>query len=214
MFKARRIGVCLLALVLASVCLAQKKEKNAKPAAATGGVKGRVRVDSGSTPEGVRVTLSRGEVEVARAETDRKGQFEIGGVAPGSYTLTFRKSGLKTAEVKPYEIKAGKTNALGEKVFLPVDEGSIAFVKGSVFTADGRSVEGARVELLLVGADGSAKKIDGRVTNESGQFSFRLKPEAGQYRVTAKAGGGAAAEDVRVEGAMVYRVALSLKPTP
>jgi uncharacterized protein YjhX (UPF0386 family) len=210
MIKLKTICVCLLALLLGVVCAGQKKSK---PVPTTGGVKGKVRVDSGATAEGVRVSLRRGDdEEVAHTETNAKGEFELAGVTPGIYTLMLRKPGLKTAELKPYEIKAGKTNSLGDHVFMPVDEGSLVFVKGSVFTTEGRSVEGARVELLSVGADGSLKKIDGRVSNESGQFSFRLKPVAGHYRVTAKGEGGEAAQDVRVEGAMVYRVALSLKP--
>jgi hypothetical protein len=209
MSKRNSIGVILLALLLASAPVAQKK---AQPT--TGGVRGKVRVDGSASPGGVRVTLRRGEEEVANAETDRKGEFEIGGVAPGAYSLRFQKAGLQTAELKPYEIRAGKVGSLGERVFLPVDEGSIAFLKGAVFSAEGRSVGGARVELALVRPDGTLKKIDGRVSNESGEFSFRLQPQPGRYRVTARGDGVEAAKDVQVEGAMVYRVALSLKPTP
>jgi hypothetical protein len=208
--RRRSIVVCLSALLmLASVAFAQKK---AQPT--TGGVRGKVRVDSSTTPEGVRVTLRRGEEVLAHAETDRKGEFEIGGVAAGTYSLRFQKAGLQTAELKPYEIRAGKTGSLGERVFLPVDEGTIAFLKGGVFSAEGRSIAGARVELSLVRADGTLKKIDGRVSNDLGEFSFRLQPQPAHYRVTAKGDGVEAAKDVRVEGAMVYRVALSLKPAP
>jgi uncharacterized surface anchored protein len=212
MKSLRTIGVYVLAILLASVCAAQKKSKLAaeKLKPTTGSVKGKVRVDNSSTPEGVHVTLRRGEEEIARGETDRKGEFVIANVAPGVYSLVFRKAGLETGEVKSLEIKPGKTVSL-ERIFLPIDEGAIAFVKGSVFTAEGRSLEGARVELLLINADGSTKKIDGRVTNESGQFSFRLKPTPGRYRVTAKGEGGEAAQEVEIEGALVYRVALSLK---
>lgn len=210
MSMRRSIVVCLSALLLlASVSVAQKKTQ---PTA--GGVKGKVRVDSSTTPEGVRVSLRRGEEVVAHAETDRKGEFEIGGVAAGSYSLRFQKAGLQTAELKPYEIKAGKVGSLGERVFLPVDEGSITFLKGAVFSAEGRSIAGARVELSLVRADGTLKRIDGRVSNESGEFSFRLQPQPAHYRVTAKGDDGEAAKDVQVEGAMVYRVALSLKRAP
>lgn len=195
--------------MLASVAFAQKK---AQPT--TGGVRGKVRVDSSTTPEGVRVTLRRGEEVVAHAETDRKGEFEIAGAAAGTYSLRFQKAGLQTAELKPYEIRAGKVGSLGERVFLPVDEGSIAFLKGGVFSAEGRSIAGARVELSLVRADGTLKKIDGRVSNDLGEFSFRLLPQPAHYRVTAKGDGVEAAKEVHVEGAMVYRVALSLKPAP
>lgn len=201
----------LLALLLAGVCLGQKAVKVAN---APGGVKGRVRVEESSSPAGVSVTVRRGDEEVARTQTDRKGQFEITGLAPGVYSLVFRKEGLKTAELKPYEVKPGKTGSLGERVFLGVDEGSIAFLQGSVFNAEGRSAPSVRVELLFVAADGTEKKIDGRVSNESGQFSFRLKPDQARYRVTAKADGREDSKLVEIDGAMVYRVALSLRPAP
>jgi protocatechuate 3,4-dioxygenase beta subunit len=210
--KFKTTGICLLTVLLAVTCAAQKKSKT-EPT--TGGVKGRVKVDSGASAEGVRVSLRRGEdEEVAHALTDRKGEFEIAGIAPGTYALMFRKAGLKTAELKPYVVRAGKADSLGERVFLPIDEGSITFVKGSVFSAEGRSVEGARVELYSVAADGTMKKIDGRVSNEIGEFAFRLTPVVGHYRVTAKGEGGEASQDVEVEGAVVYRVALSLKRVP
>ena len=211
MKSLRTVCVIVFALALACVCAAQKRSKTAATQPTSGGVRGRVKVDNSTTPEGVRVTLHRGEDEITRVETNGKGEFEIANVAPGTYSLTFRKPGLQTGEIKALEIKPGKTVSLSDKVFLPVDEGSIAFVKGSVFTADGHSAYGARVELLMINADGSTKKLDGRVTNESGQFSFRLKPSAARYRVTAKGDGGEAAQEVEIEGAMVYRVALSLK---
>ena len=211
MLSHRTPAACLLTLLLAVVCVGQK---DAKTSNAPGGVKGRVRVEEGTSAAGVSVTVHRGDEEVARAETDRKGQYEIRGLAPGVYLLRFRKQGLKTAELKPYEIKAGKVGSLGERVFLGIDEGSIAFLKGTVFTPEGKSIGNARVELLLLAPDGKERKVDGRVSTESGQFSFRLKPQQARYRVTAKLDGREDSKVVEIDGAMVYRVALSLKPTP
>lgn len=207
MNKLRITCALFVTLLLAAVGAAQK---GARPT--TGSVKGKVKVDAGHTAGGVRVTLQRGDEEVARTETDAKGNYELSNLAPGVYTMTFRKAGLKTAQHREVEVRAGKVRSLGDKVFLPVDEGAIAFVRGSVFDEGGRSVPGARVEIAVVSADGSARKVDGRVTNETGAFSFRLRPDAARYRVTAKANGRGATRDVEVEGAMVYRVALSLKP--
>jgi hypothetical protein len=97
---------------------------------------------------------------------------------------------------------------------LSIDEGSIAFVRGSVFNQNDRSVPNIRIELARIEADGTARKIDGRVTNEIGAFVFRLSPEAAKYRVTARPhGGDPVSKDVEIDGAAVYRVALSIKPS-
>ncbi len=134
----KTFGFCLLALLLLAAPAAAQKKGKGKAEPTTGGVRGRVRVDGGASAEGVRVSLRRGggDEEVAHALTNRKGDFEIAGVEPGTYVLRFRKEGLKTAELKPYVVRAGKADSLGERVFMPVDEGSIAFVRGSVFSTE------------------------------------------------------------------------------
>ena len=76
-------------------------------------------------------------------------------------------------------------------------------------------ISGARIELVKIQDDGSAKKIDGRLTNETGSFVFRLSPEPARYRVTVKPNGAEpVSKEVEVDGAAVYRVALSLPPAP
>jgi len=180
----------------------------------TGGIKGKVRVETGS-PEGVSVVVRQGDREVSRHLTDKGGSFLIQRLPPGIYGLTFRKPGLSVGTVESLEVKAGKTRSLGDRLILTIDEGSIAFLRGSVFNEGGRSVRGVRVELAKIQEDGSAKKIDSRVSNEIGSFVFRLKPEAAKYRVTAKPNGlEPVSRDVEVEGAAVYRVALTLTPSP
>ena len=191
-------------IVGAAVSFAQDKS--------TGAIKGKVRVETG-TPSGVTVLVRRGDKEVARAETQKNGEFLVSRLEPGKYGLTFRKAGLSIGTMEDVEVKAGKTRSLGDRLILTIDEGSIAFIGGSVFTADGRSVPNAKVELGRVMEDGSVKKIDGRITTETGSFKFRLSPEPAKYRVSVKAGGAeAVSKDVEIDGAAVYRVALSLPP--
>jgi hypothetical protein len=180
----------------------------------TGGVKGKVRVEKGSAA-GVSVVVRQGDREVTRVTTNNSGDFSVAGLAPGVYGLTFRKAGLSVATIETVSVKAGKPTSLSDRLYLTIDEGSIAFIKGSVFSDSGRSFPGVRVELARVLEDGSLKKIDGRVTNDLGQFSFRLAPDAAKYRLTAKADHMVAATKViEVDGAVVYRVALSLLPAP
>jgi len=161
----------------------------------------------------VLVVLRRGDVEVAQTSTNAKGEFAFRDVEPGSYGMTLRKSGLQVGRMEGVEVRAGKTVTLKEGLYLPVDEGSIAFIRGSVFSAAGRSFNGAKVELARVEADGSLRKLDSRVSNATGSFAFRLPPERARYRLTAKADGmEPATHDFEVEGAAIYRAALSLEP--
>lgn len=202
----RSSAVAALLFLFCFACLAQDKT--------TGAIKGKVRVDQGS-PSGVAVILLQDDREVTRAATDRKGEFLISHITPGVYSVKFRKPGLTVATIDALEVKAGKTRALSTGVILPIDEGSIAFLRGSVFTESGRSVPGVRVDLVKVIDENSVQKIDARVTGETGEFVFRLPPEKAKYRLTVKADGAQlASKDVEVDGAAIYRVALTLKPLP
>ncbi len=179
-----------------------------------GAVKGKVRVETG-TPADVTVVVRRGETEVTRATTNKNGEFQVSKLTPGVYGLTFRKPGLSIGSIEDVEVKAGKTRSLGDRLVLTIDEGSIAFLSGSVFTANGRSVPNAKVELSRIMDDGTTKKIDGRITTETGSFKFRLSPDPGKYRVSVKPDGGEPiTKDVDIDGAAVYRVALSLPAKP
>lgn len=201
------IGVFMVSAALSGrVIVAQDKT--------VGAIKGKVRVETG-TPNGVTVLVRRGQTEVARGETQKNGDFLISRLTPGVYGLTFRKPGLSIGTIEDVEVKAGKTRSLGDRLILTVDEGSLAFVAGSVFSADGRSVPGAKVELARILDDGTEKKIDSRITTETGSFKFRLAPEQAKYRVSVKGSGdNPVVADVRVDGAAVYRVALNLPPKP
>ena len=180
---------------------------------ATGAIKGKLRMESGTVVAGAAVIAQQGEREVARTETNRKGEFVLAGLTPGFYKLTFRKPGLSVGSISNIEVRAGRVRTLRDRLILPVDEGTLAFVRGSVFDPAGHSMPGVRVELALLEADGATKRLDSHITDESGSFSFRLKPIARRYRVTAKADGmKAAAKDVAVDSAEVYRIALSLAP--
>ncbi|MBV9925691.1 MAG: carboxypeptidase regulatory-like domain-containing protein [Acidobacteria bacterium] len=203
----------LFVLTAAAPASAQKKKQKQQEQPTTGNIVGRVKVAPGSTPGGVAVTVRRGDEEVARHETNQKGEFEFEGLAPGTYGLTLRKVGLEVGRMEGVEVRAGRTVSLKDRLYLPVDDGAIAHIRGSVFDAGGHSVGGAKVELSRVEADGSVKKLDDRVSNSTGSFAFRLSPEHGRYRLTAKADGAeAVSEEVNVDGAAIYRVALSFRP--
>ncbi len=198
----------LLLFLLGTLLLSGNVQAQDRP---TGSLKGKVKVETG-TPAGVSIVVRQGQREVARGLTDKKGEFLVSRLSPGLYGVTLRKSGLSVGTIEDVEVKAGKTRSLGDHLVMAIDEGSIAFIKGSVFSEDGRSVPNVRVELGKIQDDGTVKKIDGRVSNEIGAFSFRLTPDAGKYRLTAKPSGGEpVSKDVEIDGPAVYRVALSIK---
>jgi len=196
----------VLFLLLSFSCFAQDKK--------TGAIKGKVRVEKGS-PSGVAVILLQGDHEVSRTLSDKRGDFVMSRVAPGTYSVKFRKAGLSVGTIDDVTVRAGQTRPLGDRLYLTIDEGSIAFIRGSVFTEDGRSVPGVRVDLARIINENSTQKLDSRVTGETGEFVFRLPPDAAKYRVTLKADGTEpASKDVEVESAVVYRVALAYKKNP
>jgi len=192
-----------IALIVSAAISAQDKT--------TGAIKGKIRVETG-TPDGITVIVRRGETEVSRGTTNKNGEFLIERLQPGIYGVTMRKTGLSIGTMEDIEVKAGKTRTIGDRLILTVDEGSIAFISGSVFNAVGRSVPNAKVELARVFDDGRVKKIDGRITTETGSFKFRLAPDVAKYRVSVKLEGDDISADVAIDGAAIYRVALSLPP--
>ncbi len=209
------LAACALAAAAAPPPAAHAQKNKKQPAAqpTTGGIKGRVRVGGNNTPADVGVTIRQGDREVAHLSTDAKGEFEVGNLEPGVYGLTLRKPGLQTGRMEDLKVSAGKVVNLKDRLYLAVDEGSIAFLKGSVFDRDGRSLRGVRIEVVLVRPDGTEKKVNSAVTNTLGAFSFRLPPAVARYRVTAKADGMAATtKDVEIEGASIHRVAIELGP--
>jgi len=200
----KTLFVLAIMLVAAAVSVGQDKS--------LGAIKGKVRVETG-TPADVTVVVRRGETEVTRSTTNKNGEFLVSRLSPGTYGLTFRKPGLSIGSIEDVEVKAGKTRSLGDRLILTIDEGSIAFLSGSVFNAAGKSVPNAKVELAKIQEDGTTKKIDGRITTETGSFKFRLSPEPGKYRVSVKSEGSEPiTKDVEIDGAAVYRVALNLPP--
>lgn len=205
MITIRYFFAFVFLLVLSFAVVAQDKT--------TASVKGKVRVERGS-PAGVAVLLLQGEREVAQTTSNKNGDFLISRIQPGTYSLKFRKPGLTVGTIDGLILKAGQTRSFSDKVFLSVDEGSIVFIRGSVFTEEGLSVPNVRVELAKVVGEKAIQKLDSRITGETGEFVFRLPPDPARYRLTLKADGTeTATKDVEVESAAIYRVALTYKRT-
>jgi hypothetical protein len=208
MSRLKKIAAFLAVILLTAVAgLAQDKS--------TGGIKGKVRVKDEGATANVAVTVRQNEREVAQTVTDSKGEFQIKGLAPGFYGLTFRKAGLSVGALEDIQVRAGKIKELPDRLVLTTNDASVAKLWSSVFDEHGFSLRGVKVELSRLDAGGTPKKIDGRLTNESGQAIFRLSPEKAMYRLTVKRDGAEAqSKDVEIDGAMSYRVAFTLQRPP
>ena len=201
------IAFLVILLLAATTAFAQDKS--------TGSIKGKIRVKGQGPASDVTVTVQQKDTEIAHTVTNSKGEFQIKGLAPGSYGLTFRKTGLSVGSLEDVQVKAGKTHELPDRLILTINEASIARLSGSVFSENGCSIPGVRIEIARLASDGTTKKIDGRISNESGQFVFRLSPDKATYRVTIKPDGAEAqTKDVEIDGAMVYRVAFTITRPP
>jgi hypothetical protein len=208
MSKLKRIAAFLAVVLLAAVAAFAQDNS-------TGGIKGKVRVKGEGPSANVTVTVRQNEREVAHTVTDNKGEFQIKGLAPGFYGLTFRKAGLSVSALEDVQVKAGKTKELPDRLVLTTNDASVAKLWSSVFDENGLSLPGVRVELARLVPDGMPKKIDGRLTNESGQAVFRLSPDKAMYRLTVKRDGvEAQSKDVEIDGAMSYRVAFTIQRPP
>jgi Carboxypeptidase regulatory-like domain len=207
MRKSKAIITLIIALLFAATAHAQDRS--------TGGIKGKVRAKGQGTVAEVNVTVRQHDRVVAHAVTDSKGEFVIKGLAPGIYGVTLRKEGLSVGTLEDIEVKAKKITGLPDRLVLTENEASVARLWSSVFNEGGFSIRNVRIELSRLEGDGTARKIDGRLTNESGQAVFRLSPNKATYRVTVKAEGKEPqSKDIEIDGAMVYRVAFTIQGQP
>ncbi len=195
--------LAVVLLVLGAPVLAQDKT--------TGTIKGKVRVERGS-PAGVAVILMQGDNEVTRVQSDKKGDFVISRVTPGTYSVRLRKPGLMVGTIDDVAVKAGQTRPLGDRLYLAVDPGSLALINVSVFDAAGHSVRDVRVDLEKIISDDRVEKIDTHMTDEAGSFVFRLPPVPAKYRLTIMSDEAEhVSKDVEVEMAARYAIALTYK---
>ncbi len=179
-------------------------------AAAQSGVKGKVRDTKGDGIGGAKITARQDGKDVKSSTSDRTGNFELTGLKSGVYNLVIDKSGYSAGLLYNVEVKDNKVRDLGNRLILTVDQGTQVIIKGSVFDSNGRSVGGAKVEIERVLSDGSTKKAGSGYASYSGEFTFRFPEGANKFRITAFAKGAKASEEVEVNSAAIYRLAITL----
>lgn len=180
------------------------------PAQNNGAVKGKLRAENGGGIAGATVTARQEGEDVKTVKSDAKGNFQLAGLKPGLYNFTFEKSGYATGVRYNVEVKKNKEIDLGDRLFLTVDKGTQVIVNGSIYNQAGFGINGAKIEIERISADGKTRKIGSGYSGEFGEFNFRFPEGAALLRVTASAKGVSASKEVEVSSPAIYRVAITL----
>lgn len=179
-------------------------------AQSTGGVKGKVRTPDGDGIANASVTARQDGENLKTVKTDNDGKFLLEGLQTGRYNLVFEADGYSSGVFYNVEVKKKKTEDLGSRLILRVDEGTQVIIRGSVFSPSGHSIYGAKVEIEQLSENGKTRKVGSGYTSQSGEFIFRFPEGTAKYRVTVSAKGEEASKEIEVDTAAIYRLALTL----
>ncbi len=183
---------------------------SAAVSAQTGGLKGKIRTNSGNGIANANVTVRKDGKDLKSVNANSSGNFVIEGIEPGSYNLVIDAKGYSSGILYNVEVKKNKVRDLGDRLILNIDQGTQVILKGSVFFREGTSVTGARVEIEKINSDGSSKRLGSTYTNVSGEFTIRQPDSAAKFRVTASYKGVSGTKEIQVDNAAVYRLAITL----
>ena len=176
----------------------------------SGGAKGKIRAANGDGIPDAVVTARQDGADVQSVKTDSKGDFVISGLRPGTYNLVFSSDGYRSGLLAGFEIEADKVKDLGGRLILGVDRGTLVIINGSVYNPAGFGIAGAKVRIDRVMGDGKLKKMGTGYTSRSGEFTFTQPEMTAKFRITVSAKGTKASKDIEVEGAAIYRLAITL----
>ena len=210
-----RFGYAIIcAPLLAALLLAPAgAQSQTQTGAQTGAIKGKVKEHDGKALEGVIISATNAENKEDKRETksDDKGDFGFDALPAGRYSFSFEKQGYKTFVTRKLEVVAGETTRLSRAIELSREGEPYAVIRGAVFRGPGFTLPNATLTIERI--DGGKKFKRETVSQEGGEFAFRLKAEKAKYRITATAQGFQPASiEVEVGGDEARNVALTLQP--
>lgn len=181
--------------------------------AQTGGIKGKIRTSNGGGISGATVTVRQDGDDLKSAKSDGKGNFLIEGLKPGKYNVVFSKNGYSSGLLSDVEIAEKNIRDLGDRLILTADQGEFVIINGSVYNSAGFAVYGAKIKVERILSNGSTKKLETGYTGRTGEFTFKFADETAKFRVTASVKGFESSKEIEVEGAAIYRLAITLDLT-
>ncbi|MGE3622091.1 MAG: carboxypeptidase regulatory-like domain-containing protein [Acidimicrobiia bacterium] len=125
-----------------------------------------VELGTGAPIGGAAVSLTSGDRAYNSRSADAGGQFEVGGIVPGTYTLTVSRSGSQAAS-RLVTLAAGQVLDTGAVALEPR-----ASIRGQTINqGTGAALAGAQIRLYLA-ADYPNTLVATVTSDASGQFSF------------------------------------------
>jgi Carboxypeptidase regulatory-like domain len=161
----------------------------------TGTLKGRVEGEKGKPLADVDVhIMSSRSRQIQEAKTDASGRYQLE-LEPDSYTVSFDAEGYAGGTMRDMQqVEEGKTTEV--KTVQLTKAKHTSRISGAVFDVKGRSLAGVRLKLVRVASEDDVKahkKIESLsreyMTNNHGEFAFRLPSQRARYRVTASLDG-------------------------
>ncbi|HEU4388117.1 MAG TPA: carboxypeptidase-like regulatory domain-containing protein [Blastocatellia bacterium] len=161
------------------------------PAQATGTLKGKLEDSKGKPIAGAYVRAMRSrDRSVAETQTDSAGKYSFQ-LEEDHYTVSFDADGYQPVTlVAMQQVEEGKENEIRTVQLQKAKRTSL--VRGAVFDARGVGIPGATVKLERIPNEEeqkSGKRVQSLrrdyITNNRGEFAFRLPPDRARYRVTA-----------------------------
>ncbi|MBK9705784.1 MAG: carboxypeptidase regulatory-like domain-containing protein [Acidobacteria bacterium] len=178
----------------------------------SGSIKGKVREQNGRSLEDVlvRATNTRNKESKFEIKSDSKGEFTFAELPAGEYSLSFEKQGFKTFTTRKLEVASGDTIKLSRVIEMAREGESYSVIRGAVFHGAGFTLRNAIVTIERI--DGIKKLKQDTVSQDGGEFAFRLKAEKAKYRITAMAKGfQPASVEIEIESDEVRNIAITLQ---
>lgn len=160
----------------------------------------------------VRVTSAKNKDDKRELKTGDKGEFTFDALPGGEYTVALEKTGFKSFNSRKLEITPGETLKLSRTIELEREGDPYAVIRGATLHGPGFSLTNATVTIERI--DGGRKYKEQKLSQEGGEFSFRLRAEKAKYRITAEARGfQSTSTEIEIESDEVRNIALTLQRT-
>jgi hypothetical protein len=185
----------------------------------TGTLKGKIENDKGKpiAEADVRVMSSRTR-NIKEVKTDSLGGYSFE-LEPDDYTISFDADGFQGGTLRDMQqVEEGKETKV--KTIQLAKARRTSLLRGAVFDSEGHSLAGVRLKLVRVPTSDEIKESKkmqslsmSYVTNNRGEFAFRLPSVRARYQVTATLSGyKSETKSIDVEENESVPLAFSLEP--